>query len=169
VTRSRSPSARPPGSGPVVVGVDGSAAGRVALTFAADLTAWAAPLVAVHTWADVVDGIHGGVRRTEDPAMLAAAADAVLKAEVDTVAVFHPGLPVQRDVVGSTPVRAFLDRAGGARVLVVGHRGNTGSGMLHSSTSRTLVEFAPCPVLVISAVAVPTGQISTARWADSMP
>lgn len=90
------------------------------------------------------------------------------KAEVDAVAVSHPGLPVQRDVVGGTPVRALLDRAAGARVLVVGHRGDTGSGMRHSSTSRTLVEFAPCPVVVISPVAVPAGQTPTARWAGSM-
>jgi nucleotide-binding universal stress UspA family protein len=159
----------PPGSGPVVVGVDGSAAGRVALTFAADLAAArSAPLVAVHTWADVVDGIHGGVRRTEDTAMLTAEADAVLKAEVDAGAVSHPGLPVQPDVVGGTPVRALLDRAGGARVLVVGHRGATGSGMLHSSISRTLVGFAPCPVVVISPVAVPAGQTPAARCADSL-
>jgi nucleotide-binding universal stress UspA family protein len=100
--------------------------------------------------------------------MLAAEADAVLKAELDAVAVSHPGLPVQRDVVGGTPVRALLDRAGGARVLVVGHRGDTGSGMLHSSTSQALVEFAPCPVVVISPVAVPAGQAPTARWADSL-
>jgi hypothetical protein len=57
VLRGSSPQVPPPGTGPVVVGVDGSVAGRVALTFAADLAgSWAAPLVAVHTWADVVDG-----------------------------------------------------------------------------------------------------------------
>ena len=91
VVRGSTPQVPPPGSGPVVVGVDGSPAGRAALTFAADLAgSWAAPLVAVHTWADVVAGIHGGVRRTEAPATLAAEAGAVLEAELDAVAASHP-------------------------------------------------------------------------------
>ena len=77
VIRGSTPQVPPPGSGPVVVGVDGSPAGRAALTFAAGLArSWAAPLVAVHTWADVVAGIHGGVRRTEAPATLEAEAGA---------------------------------------------------------------------------------------------
>ncbi len=128
---------------------------------------WAAPLVAVHTWADVVAGIHGGVRRTEAPATLEAEAGALLEAELDAVARSHPELPMQREVVGGTPVRALLARAGDARVLVVGHRGDTDSGMLHGSTSRTLVEFAPCPVVVISPAAVPAGPAPTARRAGS--
>ncbi len=69
VVRGSAPQVPPPGSGPVVVGVDGSPAGRAALIFAAGLAdSWAAPLVAVHAWSDVVAGIHGGVRRTEAPA-----------------------------------------------------------------------------------------------------
>jgi nucleotide-binding universal stress UspA family protein len=169
VVRGSTPQVPPPGSGPVVVGVDGSPAGRAALTFAAGLAgSWAATLVAVHTWADVVAGIHGGVRRTEDPVTLAAEAGAVLEAELDAVAASHPDLPVQRDLVGDTPVRALLARADGARVLVVGHRDATGSGMLHGSTSRTLVEFASCPVVVVSPAAVPAGQVPTARRAGSV-
>ena len=167
VIRGTTPQVPPPGSGPVVVGVDGSPAGRAALTFAAGLArSWAAPLVAVHTWADVVAGIHGGVRRTEAPATLEAEAGALLEAELDAVARSHPELPMQREVVGDTPVRA-LARAGDARVLVVGHRGDTDSGMLHGSTSRTLVEFAPCPVVVISPAAVPAGPAPTTRRAGS--
>ena len=168
VIRGSAPQVPPPGSGPVVVGVDGSPAGRAALTFAAGLArSWAAPLVALHTWADVVAGIHGGVRRTEAPARLEAEAGALLEAALDAVAVSHPDLTVQREVVGGTPVRALLARAGGARVLVVGHRGDTDSGMLHGSTSRTLVEFAPCPVVVISPAAVPAGPAPTTRRAGS--
>ena len=169
VIRGTTPQVPPPGSGPVVVGVDGSPAGRAALTFAAGLArSWAAPLVAVHTWADVVAGIHGGVRRTEAPATLEAEAGARLEVELDAVARSHPELPMQREVVGDTPVRALLARAGDARVLVVGHRGDTDSGMLHGSTSRTLVEFAPCPVVVISPAAVPAGRSPTARRVGSV-
>jgi nucleotide-binding universal stress UspA family protein len=166
VVRGSTPQVPPPGDGPVVVGVDGSPAGRAALTFAADLAAsWAAPLVAVRAWADVVAGIHGGVRRTEAPATLEAEAGAALKAELDALATSHPELRVERDLVGGTPVRALLARADGARALVVGHRGDTGSGMLHSSTSRSLVEFASCPIVVVSPAAVPAEQAPTARGA----
>ena len=169
VVRGLTPQMPPPGSGPVVVGVDGSPAGRAALTFAAGLAgSWRAPLVAVNTWSDVDTGIHGGVRRTEAPATLAAEAGAVVAAELDALAVSHPDLRVQREVVGGTPVRALLARAGEARVLVVGHRGDTPTGMLYSSTSRTLVEFASCPLVVISAAAVPAGQAPTVHRAGSV-
>ena len=109
VIRGSAPLVPPPGSGPVVVGVDGSPAGRAALIFAAGLAdSWAAPLVAVHAWTDVVAGIHGAVRRTEAPATLAAEAHARLEAEIEALAGSHPALSVQREWVDSTPVRALL-------------------------------------------------------------
>jgi nucleotide-binding universal stress UspA family protein len=169
VVRGPAPQVPPPGSGPVVVGVDGSAAGRAALIFAAGLAeSWAAPLVAVHAWSDFVAGIHGGARRTEASETLAAEAHARLEAELDALAGSHPDLPVQREGVDDTPVRALLARADAARVLVVGHRGDTVSGMLHGSTSRTLVEFASCPVVVISPAAVSAGQAPASRRAGSV-
>ena len=169
VVRGSTPQVPPPTGGPVVVGVDGSPAGRAALTFAAGLAgSWAAPLIAVYAWTDVVVGARGGVRRTEAPATLAAEAGALLEAELDAVAGSHPELSVQREVVGGTPVRALLAHADSARVLVVGHRGDTAAGMLNGSTSLTLVEFASCPVVVISPAAVPAGQALTARRAGSV-
>jgi nucleotide-binding universal stress UspA family protein len=173
VVRGPTPQALPPRSGPVVVGVDGSVPGRGAVEFAAGLAvSLAAPLVAVHTWTDVVTGADGATRRRlEAPAALAAEGAALLETELDGVATSHPGLPVDRVVVGDTPVRALLDRAGGARLLVVGHRGHgagsaSRSGMLHGSTSRALVEFAPCPVVVTGSVAAPGAQ-PTARSAGT--
>lgn len=144
VVRGPAPQVPPPRSGPVVVGVDGSRAGHAALELAAGLAvSLGARLVAVHTWADVVVGIDGGARRRpEDPAFLAAEGAALLEAE-DAVAASYTSLPVERDLVDDTPVRALLDRARGARLLVVGHRGQghgSGSGMLLGSTSRALVE-----------------------------
>jgi nucleotide-binding universal stress UspA family protein len=169
VVRGSAPQVPPPGRGPVVVGLDGSPAGRAALTFAAGLAdSWATPLVAVHAWADVVAGIRGGVGHPETPATLAAEADALLETELDAVAESYPDLPVQREVVAGTPVRALLARAGTARVLVVGHRDDTVSGMLHSSTSRTLVEFASCPVVVMRPATVPAAQVPTVLGAGSV-
>lgn len=150
VVRGRSPRVPPPTSGPVLVGVDGSAAGRAALGLAADLAAsLGAPLVAVHTWSDVVAGPWGTSRRPEDPGVLAAEAAARLDAELATLPASHPELSVERDVVEDTPLRALLDRAESARLLVVGNRGpDRRTGMLGGSTSRSLVEFAACPVVV---------------------
>ena len=91
-----------------------------------------------------------------------------MEAEIEALAGSHPALSVQREWVDSTPVRALLARADSARVLVVGHRGDTGSGMLTGSTSRTLVEFASCPVVVLSPAAVPAGQTPTSRRAGSV-
>jgi nucleotide-binding universal stress UspA family protein len=169
VVRGPTPQLPPPPAGPVVVGVDGSRTGRAALEFAAGIAgSLRAPLVAVHTWTDVVAGAHGATLRSEDPATLAAEGATLLEAELDTLAAAHPGLTVQRDLVDDTSVGTLLDRARGARLLVVGHRGHdTGSSMLHSSTARTLVAFAPCPVVVIRPAAVPTWQARTAHPAES--
>lgn len=138
----------PPRGGPVVVGVDGSPAGRAALAVAAGLAAdLDARLVAVHAWSDVVADPDGTVRRrTEPEPELVAAACARLAAEVAAV---DPAVPPVQEVVRDTPLRALFDRARTARVVVTGHRaGPPRRGMLLGSTSAALVEFAPCPVVV---------------------
>jgi len=167
VVRGSTPQLPPRRGGPVVVGVDGSAPGRGAVEFAAALAvSLGAPLVAVHTWAAVVTGAGGATRRRlEDPSVLAAQGAALLDTELGVIAATHPGLSLQRVVLEDTPLRALLDRAPDARLLVVGHRGlgaELAAGMLHGSTSRSLVEFAPCPVVVTGPPAASDGR-STAR------
>jgi nucleotide-binding universal stress UspA family protein len=67
---------------------------------------------------------------------------------LEPVRAAHPALPVDRDVVDDTALRALLAKAPGARMIVVGHRrGPAPHGRL-GSTSRGLVAFAPCPVVV---------------------
>lgn len=164
IVRGPSPQVPPPRTGPVVVGADGSPAGRTALNLAAGLAVTlGAQLLAVHTWTDMVVGT--AARRSESPAILAAEGRAVLEVELAAVAASYPGLVMEPDVVHDTPVRALLDRARDARLLVVGHRVHDdrcghepGSGMVHGSTSRALVEFAPCPVVVTGQAAVPPRQ-----------
>jgi nucleotide-binding universal stress UspA family protein len=152
VVRGAAPQVPPPRSGPVVAGVDGSAAGHAALMLAAELAeSLGIRLVAMHTWTDVVGGAR---RRSEDEATLAAGGASVLDSELDLVAAAHPALPTERDLVADTALRALLHRAGAARMLVVGHHGHREiDGMMLGSTSIGLVEFAPCPVLVVK----PTG------------
>jgi len=70
-----------------------------------------------------------------------------LDAQLGEIIAAHPTLAIDRQVVEDTPLRALLVRAGGARLLVVGHRGRqAASGMLLGSTSQALVKFAPCPI-----------------------
>jgi nucleotide-binding universal stress UspA family protein len=130
VIRGRAPQVPPPRSGPVVVGVDGSDAGRVALDLAVEVAAsLAGRLVAVRATADAVAG----------------AAEAQLAA----VRVRYPGLPIEERVVDGTALYALGEQARDARLLVIGrHRRGPGIDVILGVTGRGLVESAPCPVLV---------------------
>ncbi|HEY4419878.1 MAG TPA: universal stress protein [Pseudonocardia sp.] len=151
VVRGPAPQVPPPRGGPVVAGVDGSAAGHAALMLGADIAeSLGARLVAVHTWTDIVLGPHGDARRSrEDESVLAEEGAHLLDTEVDLVAAAHPALPVERILAEDTALRALMHRAASARMLVVGYRGRHEIGeMMPGSTSNGLVEFAPCPVVV---------------------
>ncbi|GAA0937986.1 universal stress protein [Pseudonocardia zijingensis] len=150
VVRGRMPQVPPPRGGPVVVGVDGSATSHAAALLAADIAgSFGNRLVAVHAWSEVEEGAGGLRRRPEDWGELARQGGAVLAAEVSGLAQLHPGLVVQEELVHDTAVHVLLDRADEARALVVGHRRERAPyGMGLGSTSRALVEFAPCPVVV---------------------
>jgi nucleotide-binding universal stress UspA family protein len=163
VIRGRAPHVPPPRSGPVVVGVDGSPAGRAALDVAGGLArALGARLVGTRAWSDVVAGSDGSARcRPEQWPVLATEAGELLDAELGRVAAAYPQLVVEHEVDEDTPLRALLDRAPTARMIVVGHRtGVRRSGMLLGSTSRALVEFADCPVVVVGPAMVASEPVS---------
>ncbi|MFC7615404.1 universal stress protein [Actinokineospora soli] len=62
----------------------------------------------------------------------------------------YPAVAVERVVVCDRPVRALVDRAAGAVLVVVGARGTGGfAGMGLGSTSLALLHQAPCPVAVV--------------------
>ena len=152
VVRGSAPRIPPPRNGPVVVGVDGSAAGAAALRFGADLAAsLGARLLVVRCWSDVYVTPGGGAHRShEAPETLAAAAAAALDEQLQPITGRLPGLVVERKLVDATPLQALTEYAAGARVLVVGTRGRTDqTGILMGSTSQALVEFATCPVIVV--------------------
>jgi nucleotide-binding universal stress UspA family protein len=71
-----------------------------------------------------------------------------LDALVDRVRDAHPDLDVERRVVNDTGLRALLEQGRDARMIVVGHRDRASVVGRLGSTSRGLVEFAPCPVVV---------------------
>lgn len=137
--------------GPVVVGVDGSPVSEEAVAFAfEEASLHGAPLVAVSAWTDFpVDGAYASLFTVDWPRV----EDEQHRVLAERLAGWqekHPDVEVTRTVVRDRPVRALLDAAEGARLLVVGSRGRGGlTGMLLGSTSQSLVHHASCPLAVV--------------------
>jgi nucleotide-binding universal stress UspA family protein len=161
VVRGPTPDRTPPTTGPIVVGIDGTEAGDDALALATDLARdLRAPLHVVHAWSDVVAGPGGGAhRRPEDWSELAAQGEAVAAEARRRVAARAKAIEVEARSVEGTALRTLLDLSESARVVVAAPRSaarapRPDDGVLLGSTSRGLVGFAPCPV-VLAPVRVP--------------
>ncbi len=157
VVRGAEPGVPPRRDGPVVVGVDGSAPGDAALELAAELAgSLGARLLAMHAWS-TMDPAEAGNRAEADAGVVANRAAQLLDARVAAVQQRHPDLRIDQESVADTALRALLARANGARAVVVAQRASPPrrqSVLVLGSTSRGLVEFAPCPVVVVRAPAV---------------
>lgn len=138
--------------GPVVVGVDGSEVSQKATELAfEEADARACELVAVHTWMDMqvqasLAGLSAAQQQWDEiEADQAKMLDERLKPFVEK----FPDVSVKRVITRDRPVRALVDAAEGAQLLVVGSHGRGGfRGMLLGSTSRALLQAAPCPMMV---------------------
>ncbi len=133
---------RVPGSGPVVVGIDGSPPAAAALAFAAEeADARCVPLVAVHTMP----------RHPEDPDEARWQADLMLTSALIGWTDKYPGLVTRPCVVdGVHPAEGLREAAAGAGLLVVGCRGHGGfATLLLGSVSHSLAGNAPAPVAVV--------------------
>lgn len=141
-----------PPDGPVVVGVDGSPASEVAVAQAfEEASLRGADLVAVHVWSDYTsEGSYAAASLfVADWDQIEAQEHEILAERLAGWQEKYPDVPVRRVVVHDRPVRALLEQAKDARLLVVGSRGRGGfGGMLLGSTSQALVYHAPCPLLV---------------------
>lgn len=126
--------------GPVVAGVDGSAASCAVLAFAAEEAALNhVPLIAICALADT-PGRLGGARELE-----AEFSSLLTRWEKE-----HPGIAVLRQVTQGTPRAALLEAAAGAQMIVLGARGRGGiRGMTLGSVAAALVHHAPCPVGIV--------------------
>lgn len=133
------------GTGPVVVGVDGSDACTGAIRAALiEASARGVELVAVHASADVPT--PGGGADPADPA----SARSLLDRTLDPWCTAHPEVTVRREIVRDRPVRHLIQTAEDAQLLVVGSRGRGGfAGMMVGSTSQALLHTAPCPLLIV--------------------
>ncbi|MFI2364739.1 universal stress protein [Promicromonospora sp. NPDC019610] len=135
---------------PVVVGVDGSPAGRPALSFAFEAAdARHAPLVAVRAWSDLP--VPNGWELELGPWPVIEQQEAeLLEASLAEEQARHPDVHVEQVLVRDAPNRALLDEAAKAQLVVVGSRGRGGfRGLLLGSTSQALIYHSPCPVAVV--------------------
>ncbi|MCF7548626.1 universal stress protein [Pseudonocardia sp. WMMC193] len=132
---------------PVVVGVDGSPVSEEALALAFEEAALhRAPLLALHTWQDVVEL---GIAALVDWNGVEAEEHALLAERLAGWAEKYPDVEVRRRVVRDRPAAELVDLSRSARLVVVGSRGRGGvRGLLLGSVSHALVHHAQCPVLV---------------------
>lgn len=134
------------GSGaPIVVGVDPSEAGRLALAEAfAIADRRRCPLVAVHA-----TQVAGRITPDQEQAWQQSVA-ADLDAQIAPLKGRYPDVAVEPVIYRDRAAAALLARAQSARLVVVGTRGRSElKGVLLGSTSRALVQHAPCPVMVV--------------------
>lgn len=136
----------------IVVGVDGSAAARRALSWAiaeARRTGSTVQAITAWTW----DGIEGALLAATSPAVQRERAEAISVRELDAVlADVGTDSPVAREVTEGHPVPVLVDAARHARLLVLGSHGH---GRMHhavlGSISEECVRQATCPVVIVPA------------------
>jgi len=142
-------------TGPVVVGVDGSANSRPAVAVAFEAAAaHRVDLVAVHVW-------HEDMTLDVDERGQMIGADigeeglreielALVSEELAGWSAKYPDTTVRTEVRKGDPVTALLERSADASMVVVGTRGRGGfKGALLGSTSQALITHADAPVVVV--------------------
>lgn len=134
---------------PVVVGVDGSAGSLPALRMAFEEAGRrSARLIVVRAWGDTT-GFELPARGWES---IRRAEEELLDKQIAEVAADFPAVPTARIVACDNPVRALLEYAERAQLLVVGSHGRGGfAAMTLGSVSTAVLHYATCPVLVVRA------------------
>ncbi|WIV56409.1 universal stress protein [Amycolatopsis nalaikhensis] len=148
------PAGSPDGTGPVVVGVDGSDISSAAVAFACDFAdRHRRELVAVHAWTDLpMHAMEPTGGWAEDWQDIRRRGQELLAESLADHARRHPDVVVRRTISLDRPARALLDAADGAALLVVGSHGRGTLGrLLLGSVSHAMIYHAPCPVAVVHA------------------
>ena len=168
------------GTGPVLVGVDGSRSALDAVAEAARVAAArrrALRVVHAYVWPllgvalDPVAGIAAAGAIDADEGGLRQEADQFLAEAVAHARQAQPGVQVTGQVVTGPAAPVLLEVARGACLVVLGDRGLGGfSGLLVGSIAIQLAAHAPCPVLVVRGGTHPGGPVvvgvDTAGHAD---
>ncbi|MCI4065065.1 universal stress protein [Micromonospora sp. R77] len=135
-------------SGPVVVGVDGSDAARLALGFAVERAAQRdVPLHVLRVWQPPGDRwAPSGFDPDEVTAEERAAAETDLARWRES----FPDVEVELRISPGSPAALLVEASREAQLVVVGTRGRGGlRGMVLGSVSQQLVHHAHCPVAVV--------------------
>ncbi len=137
------------GSGPIVVGVDGSDTSLHALDWALEEgSRLGRDVLGVYCWQERFPIAPEPVVAIPDLSSLEAGARADLEAWIARTDV-PDGVTLSGDVRWGDPAEALLDGAASPALLVVGSRGRGGfTGLLLGSVSRRVVHLASCPVVV---------------------
>ena len=139
-----------PTTGPVVVGADGSPTSTAAIGHAfrqADLLGTS--LLGVYAYGGSSGAAFYGadqkiLRQFEDDA------EELLGEQLAGYPEDFPDVKVERRVGIASPAEEIVDAAQSAQLVVVGTRGRGGfRGLFLGSTSRAVLEVAPCPVMVV--------------------
>jgi nucleotide-binding universal stress UspA family protein len=136
-------------SAPVVVAVDGTAAGRRALRYGIDLArTYAAPLRLVHVQHDNVT--LAPMRPLFPAPSLRGIAERVLSEAADDARRMGWGGEEPETVLARTPrVAAIVDHSSDARCVVVGRRSSSAQHLLAGSTTNGLAAHATVPVVSV--------------------
>ena len=134
----------------VVIGVDGSTAGRHAVHAGFDLAARRRlRVVAIHAWSDLPLEALGTAGDVDDEQASDDGA-ALLAAQLSEVRGLYPQVQVDQVVAVDRPTRALLDHAVGAALLVVGRHGRAGTADTPlGSVCHAVLHYAPCPVMIV--------------------
>ena len=152
-----------PGATEIIVGLDGSVNSIAALNFAFDeASRHGYTLVAVHAWEvpsfDLIITSEGSV-----PLPMEHVADDEVRLLAEILAGFteqFPDVKVVQQIVRAPAVRAILDLAGSAAMIVLGTRGrNAALGALLGSTSNSVLHKAKVPVVIVP---LSTGELEAA-------
>lgn len=139
--------------GPVVVGVDGSEVSAKATEVAfEEAQARGAELVAVHTYLEnqMHDSVSGAILGDNQWKRFEEEREQKLDAALAPLLEKYPDVKVTKVITRDRPVRALVDQAEKAQLLITGSHGRGGfKGMLLGSTSRALLQAAPCPMMVV--------------------
>ena len=136
----------------IVVGVDGSAGSRRALTWAAaEAASHGSDLVVVNVWEHTLLPPAGSVSVSEhyvpDPSQRTA--DDLLQVIKEELGEEPPVL-VQPLVKQGRPAKVLIEESAEADMLVVGPRGHGGfAGLVLGSVSQHVAAYAKCPVTVV--------------------
>jgi nucleotide-binding universal stress UspA family protein len=139
-------------TGPIVVGVDGSAVSVRALAFAVEEAALrGADLHVLHAWTgDAATELNDTLPTSYEFFSGDQEEKRVLAEALAGIAQRYPDVPIRREVVRGSARRLLVERSRTAQLVVAGDRGHGGvAGLVLGSVSQHLVHRAACPVVVV--------------------